>query len=253
MAPPSGGKGGAMGDARRADGERGTVLVAIGDDRFVVSAAQPLVFGRSAAAGIVGLDRNDMGISAKAGTVEFAWGVWWVVNHSRKRRLLIEAPGSVAPHPLECGDRYAITSQWLGVLVPGAISTHRIEILLPEATVSRLHVAETATSGTLTLDSVHLSDKDRRVLTALFAGYLRPFPRRDPRPLTYQEAAAILGPPWTRVTVRKQVERLKDRFAARGVYFDGSRANDALAEYLLDCGLLSPADLACLDGERPLP
>jgi hypothetical protein len=179
-----------------------------------------------------------MGISAKAGGVEFAWGVWWVVNHSLKRRLLIDDPVAGAPHRLECGDRCAITSSPLVILVPGAVFTHRVQVVLPDAAVARLHVGDGLTSGTLTWDQVRLSDKDHLVLTAVFAGYLRSFPRRDARPLSYQEAAEALGPPWTRVTVRKQVERIKERFAREGQFFDGPRANDALAEHLFDNGLL---------------
>ncbi|MGH2689086.1 MAG: hypothetical protein ACRDKW_09815, partial [Actinomycetota bacterium] len=164
-----------------------------------------------------------------------------------KRRLLIEDPVARAPRPLDCGDRYAITSRPLVVLVPGAVYTHRIEVLLPEAAVARLHVGEALTSGTLTWDRVHLSDKDRLVLAAVFAGYLRSFPRHHARPLSYQEAADTLGPPWTRVTVRKQVERIKERFTREGVFFEGLRANDALAEHLLDNGLLVPGDLGLVD------
>jgi hypothetical protein len=182
--------------------------------------------------------------------VEFAWGVWWLVNHSLKRRLLIEEPAGGTPRRLDCGDRYAITSSRLVVLVPGAVYTHRIEVLLPDAAVARLHVGGALTSGTLTWGQVRLSDKDRLVLAAVFAGYLRSFPRHYARPLSYQEAADALGPPWTRVTVRKQVERIKERFAREGVFFEGPRANDGLAEHLLDNGLLVPGDLALVDIER---
>jgi hypothetical protein len=227
-----------------------TASILTGDDRFSATAAEPFVFGRADAAGIVGLDPSDMGISAKAGGVEFAWGVWWVVNHSLKRRLLIEEPIARAPHRLECGDRYAITSSPLVVLVPGAVYTHHLQVLLPDAAVARLHVGDALTSGTLTWDHMRLSDKDRLVLAAVFAGYLRAFPRHDARPLSYQEVAEALGPPWTRVTVRKQVERIKERFAREGLFFDGPRANDALAEHLVDNGLLVPGDLALVAVER---
>src|SRR6266550_2857574 len=232
--------------------DEGAVSILIGDRRFSASGSEPFLFGRSETAGVVGLDATDMGISAKAGAVEFGWGVWWVVNHSRKRRLLIEESTS-ATRRLDCGDRYAITWPRVVVLVPGAIYTHRIEILLPEDAVAGLHVEPTATSGTLTSDHVRLLDKDRLVLSVMFGGYLRSFPRHDARPLSYQEVADTLGVPWTRITVRKQVERIKERFARHGVFFEGPRANDALAEHLLDQGLLSPVDLAAVHGERRVP
>jgi hypothetical protein len=230
-----------------------TAAILIGSDRFSAIGSEPFVFGRADAPGIVGLDPEDMGISAKAGGVEFAWGVWWVVNHSLKRPLLIEETTARAPRRLECGDRYAVTSRQLVVLVPGAVYTHRIEVLLPEAAVARLHVGDALTSGTLTFDQVHLSDRDRLVLAAVFAGYLRSFPRHHAQPLSYQAAAEVLGPPWTRVTVRKQVERIKERFAREGVFFGGPRANDALAEHLLDNGLLVAPDPALVETERRTP
>jgi len=206
-----------------------------------------VVFGRSDAVGIVGLDPADMGISAKAGAVEREWGVWWVVNHSGKRRLVVEEPNAPADIPVECGDRYALTSRRVVVLVPGAVLTHRIEVLLPEAAVASLHVDDPVTTGTLTFDRARLSEKDLTVLTAILEGYLLPFPRRDGRPRTYQEAADILGPPWTRVTVRKQVERIKERFRREGLYFEGLRANDDLASHLLANGILGPPDLTRLE------
>jgi hypothetical protein len=228
-------------------GDGTSVEVLIGGARHVATARSGVVFGRSDAVGIVGLDPADMGISAKAGGVEREWGVWWVVNHSGKRRLLVEESNGAADIPVECGDRYALTSRRVVVLVPGAVRTHRIEVVLPEAAVAALHVDDPVSTGTLTFDRAPLSDKDLTVLTAVFEGYLLPFPRRDGRPRTYQEAADILGPPWSRVTVRKQVERIKERFRREGFYFEGLRANDDLASHLLANGILNPADLTRLE------
>jgi hypothetical protein len=228
----------------------GAASVSIGDDRYAASGSEPFVFGRADRPGVVGLDPSDMGISAEAGAVEFTWGLWWIVNRSRKRRLLIETAASPTPQRLECGDRYAITRPRIVVLVPGAIYTHRLDIRIPDDAVAELHVTDTATSGTLPFSHVDLSAKDRLVLAVVFGGYLRSFPHHDARPRSYQEAAEQLGPPWTRITVRKQIERIKERFARHGVFFEGPRANDALAEHLLDTGLLGPGDLAAVDGER---
>ena len=43
------------------------------------------------------------------------------------------------------------------------------------------------------------------------------------------------------------MERVKERFARHGVFFDGPRANDALAGHLMENGLLRPADLTVVD------
>jgi hypothetical protein len=75
---------------------------------------------------VVGLDATDMGISG-ARSVEFAWGVWWVVNQSTKRPVIIEQPARPAYQQLPPGHRYAVTSERVNVLVPGAICTHVLE------------------------------------------------------------------------------------------------------------------------------
>ncbi|MGH3370106.1 MAG: hypothetical protein ACRDPR_08895 [Nocardioidaceae bacterium] len=67
-----------------------TVEVRIGGDTFEASPEQPLVFGRGGEPGVAGLDPRDMGISARAGSIECSMGVWWVINRSRTRRLLVE-------------------------------------------------------------------------------------------------------------------------------------------------------------------
>jgi hypothetical protein len=219
--------------------------VLIGEEEFVVEAASPFIFGRSDGPGIVGLDPNDMGISGEAGSIEHEGGVWWVSNRSRKRRLLIDDGTTLQPRRLDRLMRHAITASTTTVLVPGAVYTHRLEVVLPDGAAAASRSSRT-TSGTLTADDLVLSNRDRAAVTALFMGYLLPFPRHDPRPRTYREAAASLGGEWTTVTVRKQVERMKERLRRRGLYFEGPRANDELAEYLLGEGALSRADLSLL-------
>lgn len=219
--------------------EGATVLIA--NEEFGVSKDRALVFGRSGADGVVGLDATDMGISAVAGSVEWAWSLWFVVNHSRKRPLLLDAGGGGALHRLHCGHRHAVNVPRLSILVPGLVYTHRLELIVPAADLADPPSARSF-SGTID-GGITLSDRDRDVMVALLSGYLQSFPRRHPHPRTYQEVAALLGPPWTKTTVRKQVERLKDRLARTGAYFDGPQANYDLADYLMDNGLLSPADL----------
>lgn len=222
-----------------------TATVLIGGEEFEVTAEQPFVFGRADGDEVVGLDASDMGISAIAGSVEWAWGLWWLINHSRKRRLLLEDGSGGQPQRLECGQRFAINVRRLTVLVPGAIYTHRVEVVVPESDLARVEGSR-LTSGTITTGDLTLSERDKDVLVAMFSGYLESFPRRSTRPRTYQQAAELLGPPWTGVTVRKQIERLKERAARSGVYFDGPHANYDLADHLVANGLLVPDDLSRL-------
>ena len=224
-----------------------SALVLIGGEQFEATPERPCVFGRADADGGVGLDGADMGISAVAGAVEWAWGLWWLVNHSRKRRLLLDDGSGGQSQRLECGQRFAVNVRALTVLVPGAIYTHRVEVIVPESDLARVEGSR-ITSGTVTVGDLHLSERDRDALVALFSGYLEAFPRRSTHPRSYQQAAELLGPPWTGVTVRKQIERLKERAARAGVYFEGVHANYELADFLVANGLLVPGDLARLGG-----
>jgi hypothetical protein len=135
------------------------------------------------------------------------------------------------------------------VLVPGAIYTHRVEVVIPESDLARIAGSQ-VTSGTLVAGDLRLSERDKDVLVAMFSGYFEAFPRRSTRPRTYQQAATLLGPPWTAVTVRKQIERLKDRAARIEAYFEGPHANYDLADYVVANGLLVQDDLARLGGAR---
>jgi hypothetical protein len=55
-------------------------IVLIGGEEFRVTSDQSFVFGRADGDGVVGLDITDMGISAKAGAIEWMWGLLWLVN-----------------------------------------------------------------------------------------------------------------------------------------------------------------------------
>jgi len=233
---------------------QGEAAIEIGEEEFSASAQSPFVFGRADTDGVVGLDANDMGISAVAGSVEMAWGVWWVVNQSTKRPLLVEHPGGPSQLRLVPGHRHPATTDRLSVLVPGAIYTHVLEVTLPPAYASELQGGTgRLTTGTLTGADVSISERERDALAALCAGYLESFPYRREHPTTYEEAAQLLGgPPWSGDKVRKAVERVKVRFATKGEqYFEGPQANYDLAAHLITGGMLSGEDLRRLPGRRP--
>jgi hypothetical protein len=229
------------------------VSILVGGDSFQASAEQPFVFGRLDSPSIVGLDPNDMGISGVAGSVEFAWRVWWVVNLSRKRPLLIEHPGGRERLRLDPGERHALTAAQMVVLVPGEIFTHVIELVLPDDYVAAFQVLQgESSSGTLlSARTVKLSELERDALIAVFAGYLEAFPRRREHPNSYEEAQALLGPGWSAAGVRKAVERVKRRYADKEqLYFTGPHANYDLAAYLISNRILTGADLHRITGRR---
>lgn len=214
--------------------------------RIGLTSAQPFVFGRADAHGVVGLDPRDMGISSVAGSIECDLGLWWVVNRSGKRPLLLDDGAGGVPVTLRCGQRHAINVSRLRVLVRGAIRTHPLTVELPPAELACV-LPEKASSGTLMFE-VEVRDRDRDVLAALASGYLREFPFTELRPRTYGEAASILGSPWTKTKVRRQVDRFKERLARSSLYFDGPHANYDLIDYLISNGIIGPSDLSRLPG-----
>lgn len=241
-------------------------VVCVGEDRLTATAEQPLVFGRSDVAGaaagdggamvdtrtrvgaVIGLDPHDMGISARALSVEFEQGVWWLVNLSAKRNLLLDPGYGSALIHLRPGQRHAIAVTPLGVLVPGAIFTHRLDVHVPDTALALHRPSEDGASGTIAGEDLHLTDNDRKALTAVYSPLLRAWPRRGAHPLSYQEAADLLGAPWTGTGVRKHFERVRQRLAGGGTFFDGSHAKDDLGQFLLDNAVLSAADLSLFDG-----
>ena len=239
---------GSIGDRHAGPGPS-RAFILIGDEDFEVSADRPFVFGRADDDGVVGLDPSDMGISAVAGSVESSWGVWWAVNQSAKRVLLLEDPTGPGQIRLAPGHRHALTNARVKVLVPGVIYTHALEVVLPSDYVEGLRGgAGRLTTGTITSAVVALSERERDALAALCAGYLRSFPHRREHPHTYEEAAGLLGgQPWSADKVRKAVERVKTRFATKaGLYFEGPQANYELAAHLIANSVLSGEDLARL-------
>ena len=245
----------------------------MGEDRLSAAVGRPLVFGRAdlaaadradggagsdGAAGdqqgstaettyVIGLDAQDMGISRRALAIEFDQGVWWLANLSAKRNLLLDPGYGSAMITLRPAQRHAIAVTPLGVLVPGAIYTHRIDIHVPEQGLALRRPSEQGASGTITTEDLHLTDSDRQALAAVFSPLLRAWPRRGAHPLSYQEAADLLGPGWTGTAVRKHFERVRQRLADSGTFFEGSHAKDDLGQYLLDNGVLTAGDLAAVD------
>jgi len=197
--------------------------------------------------GVIGLDPSDMGISARAVSISFE-GCWWVNNDSTKRTLVLDVGSGLSLIDLGPGQRHAIAVAPLGVLVRGVISTHRLEVQVPSDLLARHQPGQLISTDTIISSDVRITNGDRLALTALFSPLLQTWPRRSGHPLTYLQAAERLGPPWTGTAVRKHIERVRERLAAQGLYFEGSLARYELGQHLLDHGILTSEDLQALPG-----
>lgn len=226
-------------------------VVTFSGDTYRLDSLRPLNFGRGETC-MLRLDPDDLGISRLAG--EFIGdeaGHWWLRNKSSSRALeVIDDLGFRVV--LSPGRRVALEGT-ATVVITGTVRRHALEVSIPKGTR-----AEDATAGGVVTDpsglgvdtavgtGVVVNEADRQALAALFEGYLHEFPRHDPHPHTYAEAAARLG--WPRTTVVKRIEYLRMRLTDAGVpNLHGDNAMRALAEYVISTGILARGDLDTLD------
>lgn len=225
--------------------DEATVVVA--DVAHLLDPERGFTFGRSASCDAC-LDPDDVGISRLAGSVDFAEGTWFVTNRSSGRPLSAADPLGFRT-VLAPGRRLAVDGR-LSVTVEGQVRRHEVVVVVPGTGPTPPppeHTEAVAGEGLETEigGGVNYTEDDRRALVALFAGYLRPFPRYDPRPLAYAEAAAVLG--WPRTTLVKRIEYVRIRLLRAGVLnLQGEHAMEALAEHVLATGVIGRDDLALL-------
>lgn len=216
-------------------------MVVAGETR-TLDPARGFTFGRSPACDAC-LDPDDVGISRLAGSVDFSEGTWFVTNRSSGRPLSAADPLGFRT-VLAPGRRLAVDGR-LSVTVEGQVRRHEVVVVVPGA--GPPPVPEDAGEGLETEvgGGVNYTDDDRRALVALFAGYLQPFPRYDPRPRAYADAAEVLG--WPRTTLVKRVEYVRARLVRAGVpNLQGEHAMDALAEHVIATGVIGREDLSLL-------
>ena len=225
----------------------GTLTVGLGDRRYEVGEGEGLTFGRSQRATIC-LDPSDLGISRIAGSLESDTGVWWLVNKSNVRPLEVVDDVGIRT-VLPPGRRIAVTAP-ITVIVEGSTRRHALTVDLPEDAQENLSagpfpVLQVEGNPTQAASDVSITPADKLALVALFSGYLEAFPRYDPHPKSYAEAAARLS--WPRTTLVKRVEYLRTRLTNAGVpNLLGDNALQHLAEWALATGLISRDDLSLL-------
>lgn len=239
-----GGSGGAEGRHRAATA---TATVEVAGVRYEVEPGRALTFGRAESCDVC-LDPDDVGISRLAGSVDCADRVWFVTNRSGKRPLSAVDPVGLRT-VLAPGRRMAVDGR-LSIIVEGQVLRHQLVVTAPgpgDAGPAPVADGQLDEEGMPTEmgGGVRYSPEDRQALVALFEGYLQPFPRYDPTPRTYAEAASRLG--WPRTTLVKRIEYLRSRLDRAGIpNLQGDKAMQALAEHVLVTGVISPDDLPLL-------
>jgi hypothetical protein len=218
-------------------------VVVHGGRRHPLSVSEVLTFGRADSCTIC-LDPADRGISRLAGSVEHEAGTWWVWNRSGVRALTV-ADDLGMRTVVSPGRRIAITGP-VTVVVEGSSRRHALDIRADRhLSIDPPQPGEDGVLATATADEVIITELDRLALVALFAGYLEAFPRYDPHPRSYADAASALG--WPRTTLVKRIEYLRVRLTNAGVpNLVGETALSHLAEWALTTRVLTRDDLALL-------
>jgi hypothetical protein len=219
-------------------------VVTVADERYELAAGDSLTFGRDASCAIC-LDPDDLGISRLAGSIESDEADWWVFNRSSVRPL--EVVDEIGIRTLLApGRRLAVVCP-LTVVVEGSARRHALAVdpVAHGAAPGPLRAQPDDLRPTVTAAEVVINGQDRLALVALFGSYQESFPRYDPHPRSYANAAARLG--WPRTTLVKRIEYLRSRLSEAGVpNLQGENALASLAEWALVTGALTRDDLRLL-------
>ncbi|HEY0697633.1 MAG TPA: hypothetical protein VGD43_07465 [Micromonospora sp.] len=222
------------------------LTVRVDDREIVLDPGDVLTFGRDRSCTVC-LDTADVGISRVAGRIHHDGRAWQVTNLSSKRALhLVDAHGFASPLPVAAEgwppSERAVDHPHLTVLVAGQLWTYAL-VLTPQAERVAAPVVAPLDPLTTRTQAPVLTPRQREVLVALAAGYLRPYPHYDPRPRTYNEVAERLG--LTRTQVVRRIERVREQLVAAGVLgLEGEiDARRPLCEWLLAMRVVGPADV----------
>jgi hypothetical protein len=233
---------------RRSDvTHRPNATVSLDDGRnFSLDMNAPFLFGRIDVEDVVGLDPHDTGLSRVAGRILYRGG-WLVMNDSASRPLLVEYPRVVRHHTIAPGSTARLDGPAV-IIVPGGILTHALRVTVPVERPAGPAIRRALAMHKPT-DADPLHHADHLALVAIGEGYLRRWPRHDPNPRSYEDAARALGVSST--ALRRRIERLREHLAHRGDFIAaGPHALRDLVEHYIDTGSLAVGDLDLLRARR---
>lgn len=208
-------------------------------------------FGRDETADLRVTTPDDVSVSRRAGELRYDDFAWRVTNTGRRSFFVVEAGREIEllPDALDRSTHLVFHADtWLRI--PAAAGDVALVLDVPEEerpdpTSLRVDARSDAAS-TLVEDDVHLTDNERRSVLAVYEGYLALPPRYRREPASYRAAAKRIGVEEGKV--KADLRRVQEKVARAGGPADGgSRARDALVEWLISRRLVCRADLARLD------
>jgi hypothetical protein len=219
----------------------GTLVVETIEGRFELGPLDVFTFGRSATCTFC-LDDTDRNISRRAGVISFSDPRWMLTNTSSKRPLRLTDRRSGTARQLMPGGVHVICEERLTVTVVGTKNaSFAFDILGPSAGIGPAQAASSVGGAPSTLGPPALTPRQRQDLSALFWEYRGPDGPAAPRPLTYAEAAVLLGD--TAKALEHRVTHLRKRLLEAGY----PRMDlQELAVFLLATGSLMGPDFEAL-------
>jgi hypothetical protein len=208
-------------------------------------------FGRDETADLRVTTPDDVSVSRRAGELRYDDFAWRVTNTGRRSFFVVEAGREIEllPDALDRSTHLVFHADtWLRI--PAAAGDVALVLDVPEEErpdpTSLLVDARSDAASTLVEDDVHLTDNERRSVLAVYEGYLALPPRYRREPASYRAAAKRIGVEEGKV--KADLRRVQEKVARAGGPADGgSRARDALVEWLISRRLVCRADLARLD------
>lgn len=199
----------------------------------ILAPGESWTFGRSDSRDVV-LNEADLGVSGRAGTIGAVGGIWVVTNDSTKRACYLERRGR--PRATVAPGAQDVLAGDTTIVIAGDAYTYRIHT--STAAVRHSPGVRTATPPTF-VPALHL--KEQKAVAAMAWGYLQTGSRHDPNPMTYADAARLIGV--SDGSIRKPVERLRARLGAVGIPdVDSDDSRRAIVEFCLTQQLV-PQDM----------
>ncbi len=185
------------------------------------------------------------------GELSFDEFAWRITNTGRRSFFVVEAGREIEllPDALDRSTHLVFHADtW--IRIPAAAGDVAIVLDIPldeRPDPASLQVdIGSGDATTLVEDEVHLTENERRSVIAVYEGYLALPPRYRREPASYRAAARRIGAEEGKV--KADLRRVREKVARAGGPDDGgSRARDALVEWLVSRGIVRRGDLTLLD------
>jgi hypothetical protein len=204
---------------------------------FVVARGDTFTFGRSDLCTFQ-VDEDDRNISRVAGSISSDGSGWVLRNESTSRSLFLTDELYGIRHELPPSRAHLITEARLRITLVGTARAHFELSLVTDALPEVDTVRDVGPRGGSTLEAPRLTDAQRMDLASLLWEYHDLPSRREPRPLSYEQASRLRG--CTAKALERRLFELRRKLRHDG--YPMIEDNQQLARFMMAVGAVRPAD-----------